>query len=231
MAENSFVMYKDWEIIVNSLDSDKEVADLFRGIFAYACRGEEMEGTTGALKMAFAIISSQLKRDNEKWEKTVAARIAAGKVGGQAKQANAKGAKQNKQKVTNLPVNVNVNDNVNVNVNESEREEKNRSDFSHPPEKNDIRLYGEYSNVRLTAVQYDKLVEDFGIEKTAEYIQRVDEYIQQSGKKYKDFNLVIRKWISADGAKAKRNRKGENSSFDIAKIEEAMLKRSENALN
>ena len=151
MAENSFVMYKDWEIIVNSLDSDKEVADLFRGIFAYACRGEEMEGTTGALKMAFAIISSQLKRDNEKWEKTVAARIAAGKVGGQAKQANAKGAKQNKQKVTNLPVNVNVNDNVNVNglgVNSPPT----------PPQENSHNFYSEYKNVGLTDSQYQSLL-------------------------------------------------------------------------
>lgn len=59
--------------------------------------------------------------------------------------------------------------------------------------------YGEYGHVKLTDEQYSKLIANFGEQKTSEYIKRCDEYCQQYGKSYKDYNLTIRKWISKDG--------------------------------
>lgn len=61
--------------------------------------------------------------------------------------------------------------------------------------------YGEYGHVKLTDEQYAKLITDFGEQKTAEYIKRCDEYCQQYGKSYKDYNLTIRNWIRKDGEK------------------------------
>lgn len=58
--------------------------------------------------------------------------------------------------------------------------------------------YGEYKHVKLTDEQYLKLIADFGEQKIAEYIKRCDEYCQQYGKSYKDYNLTIRKWIAKD---------------------------------
>lgn len=58
--------------------------------------------------------------------------------------------------------------------------------------------YGEYKHVKLTDKQYSKLIGDFGEQETAEYIKRCDEYCQQYGKGYKDYNLTIRKWIAKD---------------------------------
>lgn len=55
--------------------------------------------------------------------------------------------------------------------------------------------------VRLTEKEYSRLIEDFGLSVTEEYIQRLDEYIPNSknGKNYKDHNKVVRKWLRDSG--------------------------------
>lgn len=64
-----------------------------------------------------------------------------------------------------------------------------------------VHKYGEYKHVKLTDDQYTRLVSDFGEQKTSEYIRRCDEYCQQYGKSYKDYNLTLRNWIAKDNAK------------------------------
>lgn len=61
--------------------------------------------------------------------------------------------------------------------------------------------FGEYLHVKLTGEQHEKLVSDYGNTLAANYIKKVDEYIQTTGKKYKDYNLVLRNWINKDGIK------------------------------
>lgn len=63
------------------------------------------------------------------------------------------------------------------------------------------KKYGEYNHVLLTDEQYQKLVTDFSADKITEYIKKIDEYCQQYGKSYKDYNLTIRKWILSDNQK------------------------------
>ena len=68
------------------------------------------------------------------------------------------------------------------------------------------KKYGEYSHVLLTDEQYQKLVTDYSADKITEYIKKIDEYCQQYGKSYKDYNLTIRKWILNDNPqKPERN--------------------------
>lgn len=59
--------------------------------------------------------------------------------------------------------------------------------------------HGEYKHVLLTDAQYNKLLSDYGPEKLEEYIRKVDEYCQQHGKTYADWNLTIRNWMRRDG--------------------------------
>lgn len=58
--------------------------------------------------------------------------------------------------------------------------------------------YGEYNHVMLTDIQYSSLITDFNETLIKNYIKKVDEYIEQCGKKYRNFNLTIRNWISRD---------------------------------
>ena len=69
----SFMIYKDWEEMFEALDSFEDAGRLIMALFAYAGRGEKPD-FGGALKMAFMMMSAQLDRDGEKWEKTCAKR-------------------------------------------------------------------------------------------------------------------------------------------------------------
>lgn len=62
--------------------------------------------------------------------------------------------------------------------------------------------YGEYNHVLLTDEQYSKLINDYSETTVKEYIRKVDEYCQQYGKSYNDYNLTIRKWLRKDGKNA-----------------------------
>lgn len=64
--------------------------------------------------------------------------------------------------------------------------------------------HGEYGHVMLTDKQYQKLVEDYGEDSTKQAIKKVDEYCQQYGKSYKDYNLTLRKW-GFDGIKTQKD--------------------------
>lgn len=64
--------------------------------------------------------------------------------------------------------------------------------------------HGEFKHVLLTDSEYQKLIEDFGESVTATYIRKVDEYCEQSGKRYKNYNLAIRNtFMARDGVKRK----------------------------
>ena len=63
--------------------------------------------------------------------------------------------------------------------------------------------FGEYGHVMLTDEQLKKLNADYGEEATRQAIKKVDEYCQQNGKRYKDYNLTLRKW-GFDGITTKK---------------------------
>lgn len=60
--------------------------------------------------------------------------------------------------------------------------------------------YGPYRNVMLTDAQYETLQEEFPLDYD-ERIERLSEYIESTGKKYKNHLAVIRTWARKDGVK------------------------------
>lgn len=82
--------------------------------------------------------------------------------------------------------------------------------------KNGKNIYGEYKNVRLTEEERDRLFNEYGETETLEAIKYLDEYIQMKGSKYKDHNLVLRKWVfeAVEREKKKNAPKQEQSIFD-----------------
>ena len=61
-------------------------------------------------------------------------------------------------------------------------------------EKSKKKKYGNYKHVSLTDEEYNKLVSDYGEQAVLEGIQNVDEYCEEKGKTYKNYNLTLRKW-------------------------------------
>lgn len=58
---------------------------------------------------------------------------------------------------------------------------------------------GEYGHVTMTEEQHRTLCETYGQELAGEYITRVDEYCEQTGKRYKNYYLTVRNWLRRDG--------------------------------
>lgn len=112
-GKNSFLFYKDWKEIFDSLETKEEKGELIDHILNYV-NDKDPEPLTGVLRMAFVPIKLALKRDLKSWESTKLFRSEAGKKGAQAKQAKGNKAKQNKQKVTKQAVSVSVTDSVSV---------------------------------------------------------------------------------------------------------------------
>lgn len=54
--------------------------------------------------------------------------------------------------------------------------------------------YGDYSHVRLTDTEYQRLCSDYGENAVKAGIENVDKYCQMTGRTYKDYNLVLRGW-------------------------------------
>jgi hypothetical protein len=65
-------------------------------------------------------------------------------------------------------------------------------------DKNDKKVYGEF--VRLTEEEHQKLLERLGQALTADYIERLNNYIGSKGKKYKSHYHTILSWVRKDEA-------------------------------
>lgn len=60
-------------------------------------------------------------------------------------------------------------------------------------EKKDI--YGDFSNVRLSRDEYEKLVNAYSEKTTKDFIEKLDAYIASTGRKYKNHYATILNWI------------------------------------
>lgn len=64
--------------------------------------------------------------------------------------------------------------------------------------------YGEYRHVLLTDEEHTHLVELYG-SSLDEHIKILDEYIETSGKSYKNHSLVLQKWVHDEWTKRNKN--------------------------
>ena len=227
--KKSFVFYHEWGEILKKLPVE-EVGNITLALIDYSERGVNPTLSPVA-DIAFTAFKQAIDRDSKRWKETCQVRSENGKKGGRPKKANGFFDNQNKpnaflgfsEKAKKAD---NVNDNVNVNVieyendNESENEnEKHTFDSSSPLSKPKFKKFGEYQHIKLTDEQHSKLISEFGEAVISEYIKRCDEYVQQTGKKYKDFYLTIRNWINKDGgakaAKAAADKSKYTDPYDV----------------
>lgn len=64
--------------------------------------------------------------------------------------------------------------------------------------------YGEYQHVLLTEKEHTHLLDLYG-DSLDEHIKILDEYIETSGKKYKNHSLVLQKWVHDEWEKRNKN--------------------------
>ena len=61
--------------------------------------------------------------------------------------------------------------------------------------KNGMKSYGEFNNVKLTDVEYEKLVNDYGRTIANDFIDRLDRHIASKGTRYKNHYATLKEWI------------------------------------
>ncbi|SFX90680.1 replication protein [Ruminococcus sp. XPD3002] len=99
----------------------------------------------------------------------------------------------------------NRNANVPENGNDTYKEIKER----YKEKRRKIVPRGEYGNVRLTDEEFTKLSDDYGESVAKDYINRVDRWVQSTGRSFSDYDATIRLWLQRDGV--------EKDSFDMEK--------------
>ena len=190
MERESFVFYKSFFEALSCLDKDAK-ADCFDAIAQYALYGE-VPDISGAAKAVFVSVKPQIDANNR--------RYANGCKGGKPKanqsvtkpkpkrnQSVTKTEPNPNQSVTKAEPNVNVNDNVNENDNDNVNENVNENEKKY--------TYGENKKVSLTNREYERLVNDYGVDLTKRAIEFLDGYIVDQNYKSKSNYQAIRRWV------------------------------------
>ena len=89
----------------------------------------------------------------------------------------------------------NIDNNINIYI--SDKKEEKSTPIRHK--------YGEFKHVRLSDDDIIKLKETYGDELLNKYIKLLDEYIENTGKSYKNHYLTIRNWIKKNLQKDKQS--------------------------
>lgn len=201
--KNSFVLYTDYSESVDEL-TDEEAGKLFKALLHYE-KVRTVDDLDRVVYTHFSYIKKQLDRDRTKWEEIKEKRIESGKKGGinsgitrskcLINEANEASASQSKQTEANEAVNVdvNVNGNVDVTVNEKKKEKVITPNGEKPPVKS---KYGMYKNVLLSDEDMQKLKVEFPDWNNR--IEKLSEYIESKGAKYKSHLATIRAWARKD---------------------------------
>ncbi len=103
--------------------------------------------------------------------------------------------------VCKLNENVNISKQSKVKKSKVKKSKVKESKETAPATDSEELILGEYKNVHLTRERYSRLMSNLGERRLLDYIKKVDEYVQLSGKEYKDFYLVIKRWAREDGEK------------------------------
>ena len=94
-------------------------------------------------------------------------------------------------------------------------EEEKRSNTAGKPAKH---KYGEYQHVLLTDEEREKLADEYGEETLTKCIRKLDEYIEETGKRYKSHYLTIRRWV-VDAVRRDAPKRGSNIFLDMMEDE------------
>lgn len=80
------------------------------------------------------------------------------------------------------------------------------------PKKPNKHKYGEFRNVLLTDQEKERLISELGHDTFERCIKKLDEYIETTGRKYKNHNLVIHKWV-INSVKEDEKKEGANRTY------------------
>lgn len=210
MSKDSFIFYTRYEDALLRL-SPADRGEVLMACITYVARGENPVFESPVAEMLFSIIKQDIDADKKKY----AARC-----------------EKNRENIRKR-WNTNEYDRIRSNTKDTDNDKDNDNDKDKKEnikEKAPKHKYGTYAHVMLTDEELGRLNNDYGEEKTKKAIQVLDDYIEQSGRKYKNHNLPLRKWAFDEVDKQERKTKPAptkfsnfgNRAYDFAAIERAI---------
>lgn len=204
--KDSFVLYTRYRRQLKNLTME-QVGVLFIAILCYEA-GDELPEMDSAVSVAFDFIRDDLDENDRKYEEKCRINAENGKRGGRPKKPN---ETEKTERFSENRTQAKKADNEYEYDYENDSESV--SEYIPPKESKPVKhKYGEYKHVLLTDSDYKKLSEEFGENITLRAIKVVDEYCETSGKTYKNYNLVIRRW-GIDRAKQGDRSNGRDSPY------------------
>jgi hypothetical protein len=79
--------------------------------------------------------------------------------------------------------------------------DKFNNDVASAKQKPTRHKYGQWKHVLLSDEELNKLTDRLGTQRTNEMIERLDNYMESTGKRYKNFYQTILNWVKRDGEK------------------------------
>lgn len=223
----AFYSYLENEDKLNIL-SDEQAGRLYKSLYAFCRTGEKPDFSDDPLlNYAFADFLIDIERDRDRYEKTCACRAKAGRKSGEVRRTKAESDEQKGTKRTNVNFVEQKGTNTNK-MNETEAEAEAEANTTNVvKEKNKKEKYGEFDNVLLSKEEFEKLKVTFPSD-WRDRIERLSQYLAQTGKRYKSHYATILAWARKDKppdkpeSKVPSWRRGgvystENASFDLEK--------------
>lgn len=198
-GRKSFLVFCDRS---NELDllTDEQVGRLFRALIKYVSLDEDISETEDiAVKLLFSVMKSAIDENNAKYANKCKKNAENVRKRWDKNNTNVYERIRNDTKDTYTDTDTDTETNTDTNntlksINKTPKPQKHK--------------YGEYQHVLLTDDEHSRLVSDFGSDVTDRYIKKVDEYCEQSGKTYKNYNLAIRNtFMSRDNVKPKEQKR------------------------
>ena len=215
--KSSFVIYKDWMTMVLNLP-DADALDFIRAIFSHCL---QMEYT--ASPVASALLQTALPRldaDIEAYEDKCRVNREIALRGWQKRKANASEDDANAcERITNAEQTQSerMRDNDYDYDNESDYDNDNDSvkkEDAIASKKEPKHKYGQYQNVLLTDTELSKLKDEFFYD-WEERIERLSEYIESKGAKYKNHLATIRSWARKEKSGKSKNDASSEAQADF----------------
>ena len=191
--KQSFVIYQDWMNMVLDLP-DEHALDLVRAIFAY-CVGRDY--TAGAVASAvFSTVKDRIDEDVQAYKDKCSKNAENVRKRWQNNRIRPNTTEYDRMKSNNDGILIYDNDNDNGNDNDVLTDIKEKKDTKVSTK--EIRhRYGQYKNVMLSDDDMHKLQEEFPYDWPSR-IERLSEYIESKGAKYKNHLATIRAWARKD---------------------------------
>lgn len=198
MSKGNFLLSDEWKAMFVNLP-DAEAGQLIKAAFCYHT-GEEVSIDNPITEAIFQMIKEKIDENEKKYAETC------------QKRAEAARAKANKS--MQMHANANKSEQMTPD-NDSDSDNDTYINVSNippiiPPQKKQTKhKFGEYKHVLLSDDDHQKLCSEFGESLVQDAIRKVDEYCETSGKTYKNYNLVIRRWgidRAKEDARGKANR-------------------------